>query len=74
MLQVEGEGVGEAVVAVNAHTLGERKCMTDDILQILGVLLPESRTRGVFNHAYGCEAVPAVGIGSGLCDTEPNVG
>ena len=74
MLQVEGEGVGEAVVAVNTSTLGERKCMTDDILQILGVLLPEDRTRGVFNHVYGCEAVPAVGIGSGPCDTEPDVG
>lgn len=73
MLQAEGEGVGEAVVAVNTSALGERKCMTDDILQILGVLLPESRTRGVFNHAYGCEAVAAVGTGRGLCDTKPDV-
>ena len=70
---MEGEDVGELVVAVNTRALGERKCMTDDILQILGVLLSESRTRGVFDHAYGREAVAAVGTGRGLCDTKPDV-
>ena len=73
-LQVEGEGVGEAVVGRDMRTLCPCESMADDVVQILGVLLPEGSARGILDHAYGREAVAAVGTSRGLCDTKPDVG
>ena len=58
-LQVEGEGIGEAVVGRDMRTVCPCKSMA---------------ARGILDHAYGCEAVAAVGTGRGLCDTKPDVG
>lgn len=73
-LQVEGEGIGEAVVGRDMRTVCPCESMADDVVQILGVLLSEGRARGILDHTYGRETVAAVGTGSGLCDTKPDVG